>query len=328
MKVKIYFLVDVFYYAYYIEGFYRLCGKNKVEFSRKEFPAFPERTFAAIIESGNKKLKIVIDAYDTPRISPKLLEWCDVYAKVNFNDKNLPSINHHKIIPIGPSFGIKIWSMPKTVYFAFSNYMKSKGEIHFKRNFFANYWRQYKRLQLKEYYINSSIEDNYVYFISSLWKKEKNTNLNRADFILACKELEGVKFEGGFAPRSDGNSLGLRGFVNERISLKEYLKRIKESFVVFNTPAVEDCFGWKLAEYLALGKAIISTQNYNMLPASLVHGQHLHYVYNVKGELKLAIEKLRLDPEYRIFLEKNSRKYFLDNLLPEVVVKKLIKEFL
>jgi len=77
-----------------------------------------------------------------------------------------------------------------------------------------------------------------------------------------------------------------------------------------------------------LGKAIISTQNYNMLPASLVHGQHLHYVSNVKGELKLAIEKLRLDPEYRVFLEKNSKNYFFENLLPEVVVKKLIKEFL
>lgn len=328
MKVLIYAPVDVFYYSYYIEGFYKLYGKNKVEFSRKEFPAFPERTFAAIIESGNKKLKIIIDAYDNPRISPGLLEWCDIYAKVNFNSKNLPSIHQHKIIPIGPSFGIKIWNMPETIYFAFSNYIKSKGKIHFKRNFFANYWRQYKRLELKEYNKNLSIEDNYVYFISSLWEKEQNTNSNRADFILACKELEVVKFEGGFAPRSDGNSLDLGSHVSERISLKEYLKRIKKSFVVFNTPAVENCLGWKLGEYLALGKAIISTQNYNMLPENLVHGYHLHYVSNAKGELKMAIEKLRLDPEYRVFLEKNSRKYYLDNLLPEVVVKKLIKEFI
>jgi len=302
--------------------------KKNVEFSRKEFPAFPERTFAVIIESGKKKLKIVIDAYDSPRISPGLLEWCDIYAKVNYNDKNLPTSNQHKIIPIGPSFGIKIWNMPETVYFAFSNYIKSKGEIHFKRNFFANYWRQYKRLELKEYNVNSSVKDNYVYFISSLWGKEKETNSNRANFILACQELEAVKFEGGFAPRSDGKSLGLESLMNERISLKEYIKRIKESFVVFNTPAVEYCLGWKLGEYLALGKAIISTQNYNMLPVSLVHGQHLHYVSNLKGELKLTIEKVRLDREYRILLEKNSRKYFLDNLLPEVVVKKLIKEFL
>jgi len=181
---------------------------------------------------------------------------------------------------------------------------------------------------LKEYSASSTIKDNYVYFISSLWKKEKSTNTNRANFILACKEMEDIHFEGGFAPRSDGNSLGLERFVNERISLKEYIKKIKESFVVFNTPAVEDCIGWKLGEYLALGKAIISTQNHNMLPVSLVHGQHLHYVSNVKGELKLAIEKLRLDREYRVLLEKNSRKYFLDNLLPEVVVKKLIKELL
>mgnify|MGYP003116358721 CR=1 FL=1 len=324
MKVKIYSLVDVFYYSFYIEGLIKIYGKGNVSFSKKNFPPFSERSFAATIESENRKIKIVIDAYDNPRISLDLLDWCDVYAKVNFNSNYLPKLQNEKVIPIGPSFGLRIWNLPETVWFTLSNYMKSKGAIHFKRNFIANYWRQYKRLPLKKYNNKSKASDNYIYFISSLWEKEPITNANRGIFIKVCKATKEIEFEGGFAPRPDGKSFGYNSLVTNRITLKEYLKNIKRSIIVFNTPAVDNCFGWKLGEFMALGKAIISTENENTLEQPLEHGKHIHFVSNNEKDIFAAIEKLRLQPKYRELLEENSKQYFERNLLPEVVLKRII----
>lgn len=324
MKVKIYSLVDVFYYSFYIEGLTKIYGKGNISFSKKDFPAFPERSFAAIIEYKDRKINIVIDAFDTQRISVDLLDWCDVYAKVNYNSNYLPKLRAEKIIPIGPSFGVRIWNLSETIWFAVSNYMKSKDAIHFKRNFIANYWRQYKRLGLKEYNNECEASDNYIYFISSLWAKEPVTNANRSIFINVCKNTKGIDFEGGFAPRSDGKSFGYNSLVTNRIALKKYLKNIKRSMIVFNTPAVDNCFGWKLGEYMALGKAIISTVNENTLEEPLEHGKHVHFVSNNEEEIFAAIEKLRLQPRYREFLEENSKQYFENNLVPEVVLKRII----
>ncbi len=63
-----------------------------------------------------------------------------------------------------------------------------------------------------------------------------------------------------------------------RIPFTEYMTKLKSSLVIFNTPAVFGCHGWKLAEFRALGKAIISTPLTRELPSPLEHGTHVHFV--------------------------------------------------
>src|SRR5690606_8514739 len=118
-------------------------GKKNVKFSSSEFPAFSSRILAAIVKQNNIEKRIVIDALDTATIYKKPLEWCELYGKVNYDRKNIPDKYQDQIIPIGPSFGIKIWSLMGTLKFAFNNYLKSKNRIPLKRYFFTSYWRQY-----------------------------------------------------------------------------------------------------------------------------------------------------------------------------------------
>ena len=115
MKVIIYSPVDVFYYSFYIEGFYRLYGKNNVIFSVNDFPAFAPRILAARITGDGPESRIVIDALDTSTIYTDPLEWADVYGKVNYNLETLPSKNADKVLAIGPGFGIRIWSFQTTL---------------------------------------------------------------------------------------------------------------------------------------------------------------------------------------------------------------------
>ena len=100
---------------------------------------------------------------------------------------------------------------------------------------------------------------------------------------------------------------------------------MRKSAVVFNTPAVQNCHGWKLAEYLAVGKTIITTSFENILPQPLIHREHIHYVSPEKEEMKEALEEIMNDLAYRRKLETQSREYFQSYLMPLVVVEKLLQ---
>ena len=324
MRVIIYAAVDVFYYSFYIEGFYNLLGRRNVKFRSSPFPNFPERTFAALVKSETGERKIIIDAFDSTRINKEMLEWSDVYGKVNYKKDQIPDEEISKVVPLGPSFGIKIWNLPQLLYHAVFNYRNARDRIAMQENFFKNYWRQYKRLPIKEYDTQSEIDENYIYFMSSLWEKEQTVNKSRAKFIKACKNIHGIIFEGGFAPRSDDKDLGYERFISPRMKLAEYLKKIKRSVLVFNTPAVEGCHGWKLGEYLAMGKAIISTEIFNELPVDLIPGKHL-YILKKNEYIEDAILKIRGNSVLRNSLEKNARNYYERNLTPVAVINCLLE---
>ncbi len=324
MKVLVYALADVFYYSFYLKGLFEIYGKDKIKYTIKEFPNLPERTFAFILKSGGTEKKVIIDAFDSPHISSVALDWCDGYAKVNYQDAKITGFNTNKIFPIAPGFGIRIWNFLETVFHAFSNYNLARERVRDKREFFANYWRQFKRLPLQEYQNKGEVKGNYIYFISSLWQREEAANQLRAKFIKACLDLEELNFEGGFAPRSDGKTLGYSSLISERISLRTYVKKIKSSILVFNTPAVEQCHGWKLGEYLAMGKAIISTNHINVLPQDLIHQKHLHYVGTEQKEITEAIKLLTENRTYRIHLEENAKNYFERNIHPRKVLERIM----
>ena len=110
----------------------------------------------------------------------------------------------------------------------------------------------------------------------------------------------------------------------KRLSMDDYIQKTKESFVVFNTPSVCDCHGWKLAEYLCMGKAIISMPLTREMPGEgLVHGKNAHFV-NSPEEIYDAVLKIKNDISYRLNLEKGARNYYEKWLAPKVVIKRLL----
>jgi glycosyltransferase involved in cell wall biosynthesis len=94
--------------------------------------------------------------------------------------------------------------------------------------------------------------------------------------------------------------------------------------VAFNNPAVHGCLGWKLGEFLAMGKAIVSLPIERVLPAPLEHGVHLHVVDGTPESLDDAIARLRSDDPYRRTLEVNARRWYEQHLAPERLATRLV----
>jgi glycosyltransferase involved in cell wall biosynthesis len=109
----------------------------------------------------------------------------------------------------------------------------------------------------------------------------------------------------------------------ERYTLDDYIEKTKLSAFVFNTPAVLNCHGWKLGEYLAMGKAIISTPLSNKLPGELKHGENIHIISS-NDEMAAAIDLLLKDSNYRKKLENGARRYYLKYANPEAVIRNIL----
>ena len=321
------------YSSFYVQGLYDYFGKSKVHFSSRYFRELEEidMLMAFVLVKDGEIKKIIVDYRDQADIINAAFHWADTYAKINVNDSTL-SEKSDKLINITPSFAIKIWNPVELLFHVCINffkagiirYRKSKN-IHLRpKQWCRNYASLLKRQTLESYTrkTNKPI-NNYVFFVSTFWKGQTNTNTYRNQYLLSCGKRENINFEGGFftGKQTDiPDSIPQRLRYTQWLSNRSYLENIKQSVFVFNTPAVHNCHGWKLGEFLCMGKAIISTPLSNHLPFPLEHKQDILIVDN-EEDIEDAISTLLNDEELRNRLEQNAKIYYEKYAKPFKVIE-------
>ena len=159
---------------------------------------------------------------------------------------------------------------------------------------------------------------DYVFFTAWPWARHGDVNPPRIRFIEACRRTPGLTFEGGFAPRRRNDVPEVLPYTApSKYSLADYLAKVGRSAVAFNNPAVHGCLGWKLGEFLALGKAIISLPIERTLPSPLEHGVHMHFVDGSPGALDDAIARSARRPRLPHAARTNARLWYETHLAPD-----------
>jgi hypothetical protein len=263
--------------------------------------------------------KFVIDAWDKSIVNEWWWRWCDVYGKVN------PSLGTTtaKVVPMGPGFATKSWGIVSMA----SALLQSAiwGKKISSLDYVGGFIRQwYKRLPLTALAPGRS-DPAYIFALHHYWPTEPGVNELRARFIRVAKASDKVLFEGGFVPFDQDQMQGQDDdLLHPRLSYRRWLQLTRRSAVVLNTPGVYGCLGWKLGEYLALGKAIISIPIQLQLPADLEHGTHIHVVDGSEDSMRDAIERIKCDDAYRLRLEVNARAYFDRYVSPPAAIQRLL----
>ncbi|MCW0481672.1 glycosyltransferase [Gaoshiqia sediminis] len=338
--------VNIQYSSFYIKGLEIVFGKVNVRFSSKYFKSLKrqkernsyEHYMAFVLVDKDCLTKYVIDFRDKVEVKESAYDWCDKYAKINYHKRYTGSRFSSKMISIPPGFGIRIWGLWETIFYGISNFAKCNfSPVTSGKQFFADYFLLYLRRlpiegyskndQLKEYESMES-KENYVFFISTLWPHEnclKTTNVLRKHFIETCKNFQFIDFEGGFyANSSHPQYEEFKQIVfTKPYSVKSYLDKTKASLFVFNTPSVHNCHGWKLGEFLAMGKAIISTPLSNELPEALVHGKNIHIISDF-SKLEETVRLIVKNKKYRQHLEVGAKAYYLKYVKPESVIRYIL----
>lgn len=298
------------YYAFYIEGLRRRFGG--VRWTK---PTLSLTTPGMAFTAAGRR--VYICAEDDADINDEAYAWCDVYGKINAR-RPLPD----KVVPIGPSFGCQAWTPARSAAVA-AQLLWNRTRTP-PRLVARDLARQALRRRPEAELVPGTADPSYVFFVSNIWQKEPDTNEGRAAYMRQVMARPELTFEGGFAPRSDGNTHGFDDLIMEtRVPYATYLDNIKRSAFVFNTPAVLGCHGWKLAEFLAMGKAIISTPLSNEMPAPFEPGRHYVETDGSPQSTSSAIDAL-MDPEFRRSLEVAAREYYDRHLTPTAVIDRLV----
>jgi hypothetical protein len=250
-------------------------------------------------------VKVWVDTNDMAEFDEAAYDWCDVFGKVNCAPEAAPS--RSKVCLLGPLFGVRLWNLP-------AGYLRAPGLVAAgkrPRSAIADLrFQGITRLPIGRY-IPATSQPDFIFHVSRAWSgKHAETNSERILFVDAVDAL-GVPAE--------------TRFTEERMPLDEYLVKIGRSTVAFNSPAVHRCLGWKLGEYLALGKAIISTPLERALPAPLEHGVHVHFTPANRDEIAASIDVINRDQEYRAHLEQGARRWFEANMTPAIVAERLLE---
>jgi hypothetical protein len=321
-RIRIDPVFDAFYQGFYVSAMRSVTDGSRPIYGNDGFP-LGHNCLAFVVEPEG--WRICIDTQDRARVHHSALEWCHVYGKVNV-DPATQSVNDRRIVPVGPSFGLRVWGPIAAAVQAARSHRIAGARITNPRWFYKNFYRQWRyRLPLDDYQ-PALAQDGFVFFLASLWADDPECNASRATFLRSCRSRTNLRLEGGFAPRSRNDVKGFEELtVRKRYTLRRYIRGVKRSLFVFNTPAVLGCLGWKLAEFLALGKAIISLPLNRELPAPLEHGRHVHFVDGTADSIGEAIDRLASDQAYRRHLEVEARAYFESYLRPDRVLHRLVE---
>lgn len=322
------------YAGYYIRGFEEVFGRKAVKYSlgpfrdldRRNERASYDQYMAAVLITDRQKINIIIDYWDLNGISHQAYNWCDVYAKINISHEQ-DLVAYDKLLSIPPGFGIKTKNTFGLVCLGLLNFLRCRCQpITSLKGHIFDYYAQNRYAPL-EVYLSEGVErPSYVFHASTLWPHVNcvnYTNPLRLSFMKACKSNAGITFEGGFFIKYDAPREYQDFALEKYIPKREYMQKILESAIVFNTPAVHNCHGWKLGEYLAMGKAIISTPISNRLPSVLLNGEHL-YIVNTPEDMKDAVNILLTNEKMRQTLKRNCKKYYEEYASPSAIIRNII----
>lgn len=323
---------DIQYMSFYIKGLYDRFGQENVIFDHHIFQDLPyseriTRTMRFIVKTGITERHYTIDTKDSYSVNETLYAWSDTYGSVNANFSKTPESLREKLISLCPSFAIRYTNIGDACLQVTKGILSTDRN---KRKYLGSWKRTMQRPSLRDY-VHCQPKENYIFHLSTLWqsdewnRNDQGVNLRRAEFIRACRTLQpSLIFEGGLTTsRNDDSSLVFADCITSRLSSTKCLKKTKDSFIVFNTPAYWNCHGWKLGEYMALGKAILSTPLSNDLPAPLIHGKHIHFVEDTQESMKEEISFLLHHPNYCAQLEHAILSYWQKYGTPEASLKLL-----
>ena len=312
--------------TYYLSGLHEHTGARELPLTLEGFPDSysDNKPLAITLRRGDAERNLYIAADDMPELDEAALEWADVYGKVNLIPGLVPERYATKVVPIGPSHALRLWGVGESLRIA-RRTSRAGGRLAPPREHYRRFWLQARRRVDASYYEPATAEDDYVFYNSWLWAKHDEANPPRAEFMRACQALSpAIRFEGGFIKRRRNDVEGYDDVIAERgYDLREYLANIKRSTLVFNNPAAHHCLGWKLAEFLRLGKAIVSLPLSRELPAPLVHGEHIHIVEADGDAMQEAVRTIVADRDYRHHLERAARAYYLEHLTPVRMIERL-----
>ncbi len=286
----------------------------------------------------NRGLRIHFDTHDAQEIAAGDLDECDVYFKRSFLTDvvdSLPAGQRGKVLPLGLNYRVlpdeidtpalrRGLSMARSIRAVLSTF-KQALDIN-------NHLGFEPRLSRMEAPPDLDAPPRVLFLVAaydphddprrSREKIEDRETINetRAQCLRLLKQELGPRFTGGFGR----NRYALERYGDlvvppEWTSQESYLQRVRSFPICVTTTGLHGSIGWKLAEYIAFSKAILSEKLIYQAPGGL--GPDRNYIeFTTPEECLEGALKLINDTALRQELMRNNASYYQRFLRPDALV--------
>ena len=282
----------------------------------------------------NDKIKVCYDTHDWNWIDEEILSGVDFYFKRSFDEDYLSNVaEKSKVFPLGLNYAVSdsqkdYFKVKRNVFYTGKDRVKVfiKG-LNF--DFIKNlHTEQLNNLEA----LPDLLAEPKIIFMARAWDTAKieatdksqlveNINETRAQCVRALRKEFGDFFYGGL----EHNDYAKTHFKDcllpdaSRSNKQSYLQTLKQFPICVTTVGLNNSNGWKLGEYVALSKAIITEPLKFDVPGNFkTEKNYLEFVNS--GELINAAARLFENASLRREMMMNNYRYYNSYLRPENLV--------
>ena len=288
--------------------------------------------------------RVIYDTADSADIDPQQLQQCDVYFKRSYDPIKLSTMEEkHKVYPLGfnyPVYADKDYTYMRNLW----NFIADRSFL--KSNFVRQFIRTSTLCSRLLHPTNgrydchvSALEglpilsdEPVIMFFARLWdpKRAKKSELQderhcinrmRVECIRKLRAEFGAMFTGGLEP----DEFTQKNFPdcivsNPKIARKHiYLRNLKQASICVATMGLQQSNGWKLAEYIAGAKAIVSEKLYHSVPGNFEAGMN-YLEFETPDQCVSCVQELVNNPVKRFSMMKRNLDYYHTYLRPDILI--------
>ena len=255
------------------------------------------------------------DLWDIP-----LLEWCDVYAKRNMNPRHTTALQH-KIIPFGLNYACHSRRGLVAAMAAIAGTLPKVSKAKLKEIYYilaTPHWKFFEHRPEQPV-------DNAILFQTRVWEAhdapgDEAINEQRISLLRALKREFGSRVVGGIVPTPFARKAYPDLLATQPCRQPQYIRCSKKPLIGIYSRGLFGSIAFKMAEYLAASKCIVSEPYDNQLPAPLDHIS----VYRSESECLEACDRLLSDASLAQFQRQQSWKYYVAHVAPRADMASLL----
>ena len=280
------------------------------------------------------------------------LERLDFYFKRSYYpDFHADMKNSDKVKPLGLNYLCSCKGNPYDNFY-FNEYSVSEIKSYFihqknKKMNTCDYsvfesnskmYEQYNLLFLTRLWDSSGInvqglQKTYPYFSESDAKAEAEkwkysldiATKNRIEYIKELKNHFGDRIITGVSNDEFSRKVCPELIVDDDLTRRDnYIRMIKENYVCLTSEGLHHSIGWKFAEYVAAGKAIVTEPLYYKVPYGFSENNN-YLVYNDVSSCIEKCEYLLNNVDKIHDIESANREYYVNHLRPDMLVLDTLK---
>ena len=293
----------------------------------------------------NDKTAVYYDTTDGENFPEAAMNAVDIYFKRSYRPDAIPGSYKKKTYPLGLNYELYPGGVNKLdVARFFLNKHLSKSPKHMVKSLMRNLHLTYQPAIADMHAAPDLVREPRVLFmtrawdpnglsgketpeVAEYWKRVCNeVNETRAAIVGTLRDKLGDKFYGGFShDEYSTKKYGKFLLTDMRMSKKKaYINILREFPICIASTGLFNSIGWKLAEYVAFSKAIVSEPLYFEVPGDF--SKDKNYLEFTTAEQCVGQTLLLLDDQQkRTEIMENNSRYYNEYLAPDKLIWRTLK---